>query len=691
MATTLPPIVHSPFGRHFDHDPYTFKGLRDPYPTIENVSTTTLASAIAVNPRQTSTSSVLSVASAPLQPRISENRRDGDGLPALPGKRSISLQVPYPYARTPSTRPGKLRRAQVLSSHHNLGFSMAALPRTNRFQALHEPSTEKLQDTKSSADGFSPGQLGQRLSSLTSDSITEHTTSETADGGILGGRHGADRDDGKFRKWANTFRSRKNVPPRTVVRQIHHCQTSRTLGQDLSLSAHTSPKFHSDHGQRLSNSSSGFVETVKTASFSNTSISVGPRSHRLTLSAETRGNRGSNVRYSIDSDRPIARSSLDEGAMCRGLRRRQILREILMSEESYLVDLRALSNLFSTLLASVASLSTSAKTNIQRNLHEMLQLHTEIINELRRVSVIDTATHRMTDSLLRKSELHSHAKRNSFETYDSHGIERQSRRARRSIDSVDSNAVLRTAEPSEAAEIARAFKSFMARFFIYEDYCSNHEVMVRAVITSQRSISSWSSYETGIEALTRSICAINHRKGSNKRAMTVGDLLMSPIQRLTKYPLLFADLNKSTPVIDCPDSHAEVDLTLQHLRELVRSTNQVTDDRIARERIRKRWLLQDRLAFDDETLQASQFRMLGHPILCGVLHLAYQTRTRVRGGYGLCILFETHMIMAVPARQAEKFDIIAVIHLSDLKTESTSNGKGKSIRTIFCSWSTDFC
>ena len=57
------------------------------------------------------------------------------------------------------------------------------------------------------------------------------------------------------------------------------------------------------------------------------------------------------------------------------------------------------------------------------------------------------------------------------------------------------------------------------------------------------SMSSWPWYETSIKALTRSIRAIDHRRGSNKKAMTVGDLLMSPIQPLAKYPLLFADLH----------------------------------------------------------------------------------------------------------------------------------------------------
>jgi hypothetical protein len=683
MATTLPPIVHSPFSRYFDPKPYAFDDLRGPYPTIDNVSTTTLASAISVNPRQTSTSSVLSVASAPLQPRNNENRGACEIRLRPSGKRSISLHEPKNYARHSIGRSRKLRRSQILSPRHNLDFSPTGLPRTSQFRDLDEFSREVPKDAKSSTNGYLPGNLEQRLASLRTGSITENTPAEAADVGTFESDREVDKDGGKFRHWANTFRRRKNLLRRIPLRQSHHEQILGIPGQDPPFSAHSPPRFHFSHHKRLSNSSSGFVETVKTASFSNPSISIGPRSHRLTRSTETRGNRSSNVRYSIDSDRPFNRPSLDEGALSRGLRRRQILREILMSEESYLVDLRALSNLFSTLLTSVASLSIPAKDNIQRNLLEVLHLHTDLANELYRVSTIDMSTHRLPDHLLRKLGARSHAKRSSLESHPVQERDVQNCHSRRSIDSVDSNALLRIAEPSEAADIARAFRHFTARFFVYEDYCSNHEVMLRELVASQRSISSWPLYETGIEALTRSIRAIDHRRGSNKRAMTVADLLMSPIQRLTKYPLLFADLHKSTPVIDCPDSHAEVDLTLQHLRELVREVNHVTDDRVAREKIRKRWLLQDRLAFNDETLQASQFRMLGHPILCGVLHLAYQTKTQVKGAYGLCILFETHMIMAVPARQAEKFDVIAVIHLSDLKTESTSDGKGNHRCMIF--------
>jgi hypothetical protein len=89
-----------------------------------------------------------------------------------------------------------------------------------------------------------------------------------------------------------------------------------------------------------------------------------------------------------------------------------------------------------------------------------------------------------------------------------------------------------------------------------------------------------------------------------------------------------------------------------------------------------------RLAFNDETLQANQFGMLDHPILCGILHLAYQTKRQVKGGYGLCILSEGHLVMAIPAEQAEKFDATALIHLSALKMESASDGKSNPTRMV---------
>jgi hypothetical protein len=90
-------------------------------------------------------------------------------------------------------------------------------------------------------------------------------------------------------------------------------QSLKTPGQHLPVSAHLSPRFRFGHIKCLSNSSLRFAETVKTASFNKAGISIRSGSHKLTFSTKTRGNRSNNVRYSIDSDHPITRPSLDEG------------------------------------------------------------------------------------------------------------------------------------------------------------------------------------------------------------------------------------------------------------------------------------------------------------------------------------------------------------------------------------------
>jgi RhoGEF domain len=200
--------------------------------------------------------------------------------------------------------------------------------------------------------------------------------------------------------------------------------------------------------------------------------------------------------------------------------------------------------------------------------------------------------------------------------------------------------------------------------------------MVQEVVDSHKIIPQWSSYEAGMEALANSIVSLNQRGNDNRKGLTAGDLLIKPIQRICKYPMLFLDLHKHTPVVDCPSSHAEVDGALSNFREMVREINLATDDPRVRQRIQRRWLLQDRLKLGPDTLEATQFRMLGHILLCGVLHVAYQTNNRVEGGYMLCMMFKDYLVVAAPAAGQTKFDILLTVYLSDAKVVSTEDGRG---------------
>lgn len=256
----------------------------------------------------------------------------------------------------------------------------------------------------------------------------------------------------------------------------------------------------------------------------------------------------------------------------------------------------------------------------------------------------------------------------------------------------------------------------MSRFFVYEEYGARYESMLYDMTLTSKNIPNFQEYERGIEALASTLAPISTREDSSKKGLTFGDLLIKvlrlqklsyvtwrlifwqPLQRICKYPLLFADLHKVTPVIDCPESHAEVEKALFRLRETAMEINKATNDEYTRERIQRTWMLQDLLNFGDpvsvtsrtimfiapqltgEFLQVTapfRLRSLGHPTLCGVLYVTYQSVHRVIGKYMLCALFKSCLILAVPRENSRHYLITASISLIDLRMETADNGKGR--------------
>jgi hypothetical protein len=67
-----------------------------------------------------------------------------------------------------------------------------------------------------------------------------------------------------------------------------------------------------------------------------------------------------------------------------------------------------------------------------------------------------------------------------------------------------------------------------------------------------------------------------------------------------KYPLLFDDLCRHTPVYDDPEAHAELEKALFRLQETIREVNKAKDDPKTRRLIEITWQLQDRLAFQEQ-------------------------------------------------------------------------------------------
>ena len=66
----------------------------------------------------------------------------------------------------------------------------------------------------------------------------------------------------------------------------------------------------------------------------------------------------------------------------------------------------------------------------------------------------------------------------------------------------------------------------MHRFFVYEEYGSKYEMMMKDVSTSYKTIPEWEMYQKGLEALGKSLASHNNQHENPKKAMTVGDLMV---------------------------------------------------------------------------------------------------------------------------------------------------------------------
>lgn len=335
-----------------------------------------------------------------------------------------------------------------------------------------------------------------------------------------------------------------------------------------------------------SDCSSAYVRGVKTASMSDFSMSIAPRT-RLGQSTATDMGGCSQLRSSLDSDRPVTRGSVDVVASKRGQRRYRIIDEIAATERSYVADLKALVNLYSTLSASTNSATSRITAAIQRNINRILHIHENLLHRLSNM-LLQAAARRWADTA---GPLHSDSPREPrpqrLKRKEGVRIAKERQCMRSSIDSV----AMAPGSPAmsdllEVRELTTIFKEVVSDLYIYEEYCANYEIIKHELQRQMPQL--WSQYESGMESLACAIIPIVGRPAADRRGMTVADLLIKPIQRITKYPLLLGDLLHETPVADAFETHAELDAVLQTVREVVQTINMALDDRCTRLHVQRR-------------------------------------------------------------------------------------------------------
>lgn len=294
---------------------------------------------------------------------------------------------------------------------------------------------------------------------------------------------------------------------------------------------------------------------------------------------------------------------IDEGAWLRSVQRRKVLEELIASEESYIGDMKVLVNDYFMLLPSVLSLSSQTRAAIQQNVTQILQLHEDLLGELHKT--VPRAEY--TQSAGQESYPITKAKHTRFHSADiipGRLLEaKTSRKSRHSLEigrPTDHRPIGLVADTKTAGNVAKIFNKYVKRFFAYEEYGAHWTTMSQDLTSTYKSMPTWQAYERGIEALSKSLASENNREASSRKALTFSDLLIKPIQRVCKYPLLFEDLCRQTPVYDDPESHAELEKALFRLQEAIREVNKAKDDPKRRRLIETTWLLQDRLVFQEK-------------------------------------------------------------------------------------------
>ncbi|OQO02052.1 hypothetical protein B0A48_12525 [Cryoendolithus antarcticus] len=503
-----------------------------------------------------------------------------------------------------------------------------------------------------------------------------------------------------FGRWLSTLRRRKMKAqsPTPVTRS-----TQRWIMDDFEPAPPVSQQRASHKKSDSTTSSFNFVAGIKSATITLASMSIAPLSRRT-----NKWHRGHNRRSSIVSGsdvRPSAetqRSALDEAAKMRSRKRREKLEELIRTEENYVADVKALSNAYFTILGHHQTLTSFARASAQRTINDILHIHDELLGNL--YSVVPSAEydqHIAKASVMPEGIRPNHVRWHSVDIV--HGqptihpspkglsLTAAMHQRRRSLQvnrsSEQEAAVLRCA-PQVVGSVAEVFRKYIPRFSIYSDYGADYEIVARDIEETQRSIATWPDFDRAIEALSSTVNPERSREANRKKALTIKDLLIKPIQRLPRYELLLGDLAKLTPVCDGPETHASLQDLLSQLNAICQDMNAAKDSDPARLRkLETTWLLGDRLMFSDQVPKSIFLQMLGPVELCACLHIAYRSEGEfMKGMYVICVLFDTTLLLATAEEEGARYAVLAGVPLASAAIEESDNRKGLQCYTAPHTW-----
>ncbi|KAI4792244.1 hypothetical protein E4T44_12833, partial [Aureobasidium sp. EXF-8845] len=423
-----------------------------------------------------------------------------------------------------------------------------------------------------------------------------------------------------FSRWMNTLRLKK-ASYKTRIRPKLDALFLQPSDQSVVNSPEPSVRGHRKSGSWAS--SANFVTAVKSATITVASASIAPLSRSASKkSGHRRLYRGSSSlfesepRFSTDSGRPSLSLIVDDAARQRARKRREKIEELIKTEESYLSDLKALSNAYFTFLPPTSPFTgTQTRASARGNITNMLQLHTELLEDLHQVIPYSEHDQAITETTTPKRKPY-HVRWHSEDSIPVRrppiGTSHTGWSNRLSLDSHKTpirDPLSLTCTPITAADVGRIFAKNVGipsqpLMKLGADKINRLSDLpcMKSTVQGRSSLSVW-DYDRAIETLSAAVNPVKSREANRRKALSIKDLLIKPIQRITRYELLFKDLCRVTPSCDDPVSHAVLDDVLYRLGETCRNVDDAKDNPDKLRLMENSRLLQDRLYFPEKLWQ----------------------------------------------------------------------------------------
>ena len=331
MNALLPTIAHSPFSGSFVASPY----LCPTSSSSRNGSTGSIGTVKHIKQRRaSSSSSYISIFSAREGPlRVGDENQPPTRSVSLPTPEAVEVlnDGPNPWKFTLATREESPLEEIDLDSVRTWTppAGLNEVEETTHDGINHKLDvgivTNKVLEDIGALEGARPATKGSHPASGVTDTISQ-----------------------PFRRWMSTLRH-KNLSGRKSL-TVRTERWALDEFEELDNSHQQKVEGRSRHQKSSSHSSSAFITAVKTASISLASVSVAGRSRHAARSSRFRsehrssGQSQTDGRPSMETNRKLSGGFMDEAAWDRAHRRRKILEELVSSEESYVADLKVLTN-----------------------------------------------------------------------------------------------------------------------------------------------------------------------------------------------------------------------------------------------------------------------------------------------------------------------------------------------------------